>query len=160
MRIVIIAAVASNGIIGESGGGIPWKIKEETEHFKNSTIGYPVIFGRKTFETLLKPLNERLNIVLSRNADYNTESDRVLLFNSLSDSIIYCEKIGYEKIFIAGGGAVYFEAINRADELLISLMKFEAKGDINFPTIDKTVWFEKKLEKRERFEIVHYFRKR
>lgn len=159
MRKVIIAAVASNGIIGKSGEGIPWNVREEIEHFKNSTIGYPVIFGRKTFETLSKPLIGRLIIVLSKNAAYNPVCENVLLFNSLIDSINYCQKKGYEKIFIAGGGKIYSEAINLADELLISLMDFEVDGDISFPAIDKLTWYENNRERKELFEIVHFKRK-
>ena len=66
MRIIIISAISQNGVIGKANGEMPWHNKEEFQHFKKTTLGFPVIMGRKTFETLGKPLKERENIIVTR----------------------------------------------------------------------------------------------
>ncbi len=77
MKVIIISAVAENGIIGRSNGDMPWHIKEEFQHFKNTTLGFPIIMGRKTFETLGKPLKGRENIVITKDVNYSCEFDEV-----------------------------------------------------------------------------------
>ena len=70
MRIIIIAAISRNGVIGKANGELPWHVKEEFQHFKKTTLGFAVIMGRKTFETLGKPLKERENIIVTRNLNF------------------------------------------------------------------------------------------
>ncbi|HEY6626612.1 MAG TPA: dihydrofolate reductase, partial [Ignavibacteriaceae bacterium] len=110
MKIVIIAAIARNGVIGKSNGEMPWHVKEEFQHFKKTTLGSAVIMGRKTFETLGKPLKGRENIIITRNKDFKVDFDETKLCHSLEEALKYCESKKYEKVFIIGGGEIYRQA--------------------------------------------------
>jgi dihydrofolate reductase len=156
---VIISAVAQNGVIGRSNGNMPWNIKEEFQHFKNTTLGFPIIMGRKTFQTLGKPLKGRLNIVITRDTVLKFEFDDVKKFHSLNEAIEYCRTLNTEKIFIIGGGEIYRQGINLAEEMIISFLDFEAEGDVYFPEINEKTWKVESKEKRNQFEIVHYRRR-
>ncbi len=160
MKKIIIAAVAKNGVIGRSNGEMPWHSKEEFAHFKQTTFGFPVIMGRKTFDTLGKPLKGRLNIVITRSKDVNYDFDEVKIFNTLKTAYDYCERAGTEKIFVIGGGEIYKQAMKDADEMIISIMDFDAEGDVFFPEIDKDDWNIIGRDKRGGFEILTYVRKK
>lgn len=159
MKIIIISAVAQNGVIGRSNGEMPWHIKEEFQHFKNTTFGFPVIMGRKTFESLKGPLKGRLNIVITRDKSLSFKFDDVKKFYSLNEAIEYCRTLNNEKTFIIGGGQIYKEGIDLTDELIISFLDFEADGDVYFPEINEKIWKPESREKRNRFEIVNYVRR-
>ncbi len=160
MKIIIISAVAQNGVIGRSNGDMPWHVKEEFRHFKQTTIGFPILMGRKTFETLGKPLKGRKNIIITRDENYSCDFEEVKIVHSLNEGIEHCKITSYEKIFIIGGGEIYKQAINIADELIISYMKFNAEGEINFPEISENDWEVDSRDDGEKFEIVKYTRKR
>ena len=160
MKIIIISAVAQNGVIGRLNGEMPWHVKEEFQHFKETTIGFPILMGRKTFETLGKPLNGRENILITRDENYKCNFEEVIIVHSLNEGIEHCKITSPEKIFIIGGGEIYKQAINIADELIISYMKFNAEGEINFPEISENVWKINSRDDIEKFEIVKYSRKR
>ena len=160
MKIIIISAIAQNGVIGRSNGEMPWHVKEEFQHFKKTTLGFPILMGRKTFETLGKPLKGRENILITSDDNYRCEFEEVKIVQSLSEGTEYCKIISPEKIFIIGGGEVYKQAIEIADQMIISHMKFDAEGEINFPEISENDWEEEYREDREKFEIVKYTRKR
>ena len=159
MKVIIISAIAQNRVIGRSNGDMPWHIKEEFQHFKNTTFGFPIIMGRKTFNALGKPLKGRLNIVITRDKALRFEFDDVKKFYSLNEAIEYCKTLKTEKIFIIGGGNVYAQAIKIADEMILSFLTFEAEGDISFPQIDEKIWKITSREKRDLFEIVFYARR-
>ena len=160
MKKIIISAVAKNGVIGKSSGEMSWHSKEEFRHFKSTTFGFPVIMGRVTFETLGKPLKGRLNIILTFKKDLNYDFDDVKIFNSLKKAYSFCESLNYEKVFIIGGAKMYKEAMNSADEMLISEMDFVAEGDVYFPEINEIEWEIKSRDKRIGFEILTYVRKK
>ncbi len=159
MKIIIISAVARNGVIGRSNGEMPWHVKEEFQHFKKTTLGYPIIMGRKTFETLGKPLKERLNVVISNQPDYDLPYEEVKIFRTFTEAIEAVSKTNPEKIFIIGGGQVYRQAIELADEMIISIMKFDAEGDILFPEINPVRWKEVSREVRDQFDIITYVKR-
>lgn len=159
MKIIIISAVARNGVIGRSNGEMPWNVKEEFQHFKNTTLGFPIIMGRVTFETLGKPLKNRLNVVITNQSGYSLPFDEVIICRDLSEAIESVRKLNPEKIFIIGGGKVYRQAIAIADEMIISIMKFDAEGDVYFPEIDAGIWKEISREIREQFDIITYVKK-
>lgn len=146
-------------MIGKSNGEMPWHVKEEFQHFKKTTLGFPIIMGRRTFETLGKPLKGRLNIILTKKTGINYPFEDVKIFHSLTDAYSFCEKEKYEKIFVIGGGEIYSQAIKSAGELIISYMNFEADGDVFFPKIDNDKWRVESKEKRNEFEIYRYVRK-
>ena len=158
MKIIIIAAIAKNNVIGRKNGEMPWHIKEEFKHFKDTTMGSAIIMGRKTFETLGKPLKGRENIIITKNENFGLKFNRIKIFHSLNQSIDYCFRKKYEKIFIIGGGEIYKQAIPIADELILSHLKFEAEGEIKFPKIDHEDWQKISSEDREQFEIIRYAR--
>lgn len=159
MIISIIVAIARNGVIGKSSGEMSWHVKEEFQHFKNTTFGYPIIMGRKTFETLGKPLKGRLNIIVSKNRSYKTEHEDVVIKSSIDEAIEYCKTLKPEKIFIIGGGEIYNQAILFVDEMIITFMKFEAEGEVKFPKINNDEWSIEKISDNELFEIFRYVRK-
>ena len=136
-RIDIVAAVAENRVIG-ANGGLPFKLSTDLKRFKALTLGKPVIMGRKTFESIGKPLPGRINIVISRKADF--AADGVISARSLDEAI----RIGAaatmandaEAICILGGGEIYAQALMRADRLLITHVEGKVEGDTVFPDID------------------------
>ena len=159
MKLIIIAAIAKNNVIGRLNGEMPWHVKEEFQHFKQTTLGSPIIMGRKTFETLGKPLKGRENIIVTRNKNFEVEFEDVKIFHSLEESIRYCKLKNYEKVFIIGGGNLYKQAIPVVDEMILSFMKFEAEGEVKFPEIQNNIWKKVSKEDREQFEIIRYVRK-
>jgi len=159
LKIILIAAVAKNNVIGRSTGEMPWHSKEDFQHFKHTTLGLPVIMGRKTFESLGKPLKGRLNIVLTKNLKLKKKFEEILIFDTLKNAYNYCESENHEKIFVIGGGQIFEKAIADADEMIISHMDFNAEGDVFFPKIDLSKWKISSGEKRSEFEIVTYMRK-
>jgi len=159
LRIIIISAIARNGVIGKSSGEMPWHEKEEFQHFKETTFGFPIIMGRKTFETLGKPLKGRENIVVTRNDNFKIDFEGTKLCHSLQEAIEYCRTKNSEKAFIIGGGQIYNQAILFADKMILSFMKFEAEGDVKFPEINYNDWQVDSKEDREKFEIKRFVRK-
>jgi dihydrofolate reductase len=157
---IIIVAIAKNGVIGKANGEMSWHVKEEFQHFKNTTLGFPIVMGRKTFETLGKPLKGRLNIIVSRNKSYKTDFSEVVITRSLNDAIEVGAQNNPEKIFIIGGGEIYKQAINIVDEMIISFMKFDAEGDVKFPEFNENNWLKTKIDDHELFEIFRYERKK
>lgn len=132
-RISMIAAIARNSrVIGEESGGIPWKISEDFKHFKNTTIGHPIIMGRKTFETLPGILPGRTNVVITKNKQYDAPKD-VIVASSVEEALIEAKKLNGEEIFIMGGGQIYEEAIKYADRLYLTLVKKDISDGIKFP---------------------------
>ncbi len=146
-------------MIGKSSGEMPWHSKEEFSHFKSTTLGFPIIMGRKTFDALGEPLKKRLNIVLTRNMNTKFSSPEVIIFDSLQNAYDFCSTKGFEKIFVIGGAEIYKQAMTSVDELLISYMKFNAEGDVYFPEIDLNVWEVKSIDSRNEFDIYTYIRK-
>jgi len=159
LRIIIIAAIAQNGVIGTAKGEMSWHVKEEFAHFKNTTFGFPVIMGRKTFETLGKPLKGRLNIIITRSVQFSLKDDETIIRHNLTDAVDYCKKEKYEKIFIIGGREIFLQAISFADEMILSFMKFSAEGEILFPEYDENDWQKTEEKNFERFSVVYFVRK-
>ena len=159
MKKIIISAVAKNGVIGRSNGEMPWHSKEEFQHFKATTFGFPVIMGRITFETLGKPLKGRLNIIITSSDNLKYDFNDVKIFNSLENAVAFCEAQNYEKVFVIGGSKIYKQAMKFVDEMIISIMNFKAEGDVLFPEIDSKTWKIISSEKRNEFEILTYVRR-
>lgn len=159
MKISIIVAIAKNGVIGKANGEMSWHVKEEFQHFKNTTFGFPIIMGRKTFETLGKPLKGRLNIVVSKNKSYKISYDDVVIKSSIEEAVDYCKTLNPEKIFVIGGSEIYKQAVSFVDEMIITFMKFEAEGEVKFPLINNDDWNMEKIKDHELFEIFRYVRK-
>lgn len=143
-KISLIVAVAQNGIIG-TGGTMPWHITEDFRHFKAVTLGHAVVMGRKTYDSIGRPLPGRRNIVITRNADLRIEGCQMAA--SLEGALAMCE--GEEEVFVIGGGEIYRQAMPLATKLYITHVGVEVEGDTRFPTIGPE-WREVRREEFER----------
>jgi len=144
-KIIVISAIAKNNVIGKNKQ-IPWHIKEDFKHFKDLTMGHPIIMGSVTYESLpVKPLPGRINIVLNQDQKYHLKG--AIVKNSFADAIDYCRK--YPKIFIIGGRSVYELGLEVADELELTQIAHDYQGDTYFPQIDFSKWELIKEEKHE-----------
>ncbi|MEW6195090.1 MAG: dihydrofolate reductase [Bacteroidota bacterium] len=158
MKKIIIAAVSKNNIIGKEGK-LPWHNKEELDHFKSTTSGFPVLMGRKTWDALGKPLSNRLNLIISKSLKFADSGSNVIVFRSINDAIDHCLLKHFEKLFIIGGSEIFKQTINIADEIILSKMNFEAEGDKYFVNLDPDDWLIHSNEKFKDFEVIHYLRK-
>ncbi len=133
--ISIIVAYDNNKLIGKSGK-MPWHIKGELKRFKLLTENNIVIMGRKTFESIGAPLDNRINIILSTNDEFNVEN--CFIFDDFQKSISYA-KSNYPKkdIYIIGGSTVYLQSLDIADKMYITEIDFEYEGDTFFPEFDE-----------------------
>jgi dihydrofolate reductase len=156
---IIIAAISKNNVIGLDGK-LPWHSKEESQHFKQTTMGFPVIMGRKSWEAIAEPLKGRLNVVVTRNQNFSTQFHEVINFQSLQLAFSYFNTSIYDKVFIIGGGEIFSEAIDKVDSLIISEMNLECEGDTFFPEIDGTKWILDSNELFTDFTVHHYIRRK
>ena len=140
-KIVLIAAVAENGVIGRDGG-MPWRLSSDLKRFKADTLGKPIIMGRRTFDSLGRALPGRTNIVVTRNPSFDAEG--CLVFNSLTDafnaSFEEARALGAGDICVIGGGQIYKDAFSQADRLLITHVNAALDGDTVFPEIKPDEW--------------------
>lgn len=159
MNINIIAAIGKNNELGKDNDLI-WKFKEDTKFFKETTMGHPIVMGRKTFESLPKVLPGRKNIVISRSEIINNEIE---IYKSIKDFLIKYKEYN-EDVFIIGGAMIYNEFIDIASKLYLTEIEDECKGaDVYFPTFNKND-FDKEIisfkeENNIKFNHVLYKRK-
>jgi len=139
MKKIIISAISKNNVIG-SNNGIPWENEEELKFFKKTTLKHAVLMGRKTYDSIGKPLSERFNLVLSRSEKDSDMLHQLFYFTSISQALEYAENLEVKKTYIIGGSEIYSQLINEVDELLISRLPFERDGDKIFPEISSKVW--------------------
>lgn len=137
-QIVIIAAVAKNGVIGKDNK-LPWHLPEDLKHFKALTMGYPMIMGRKTWESLPGRLPGRPHIVVTRDAGYQADGAEVV--HSLEDAIAAAGRHS-DTVFVIGGAEIYAQAVVLADRMELTEVNLEASGDAHFPEFDRGVWRE------------------
>nr|WP_183484776.1 dihydrofolate reductase [Martelella radicis] len=137
--IVMIAAVAENGVIG-SNGDMPWRLSSDLKRFKAITSGNPVIMGRKTYQSIGRPLPNRTNIIVTRDPDFSAEN--CIVVNDLDRALEVARKeAGNDKdVCIIGGGEIYRQAMSFAGRLHITHVEKALEGDTVFPEIDPAVW--------------------
>lgn len=156
--VVIIVAVAENDVIGHDGA-IPWHVPGELAHFKETTLGHPVIMGRRTFESILarlgSPLPGRTNVVLSTGDP--TVPDDVIVAGSLDAALERAGAVG-ATVFVAGGASVYEATLPLADRMVVSEIPGHPDGDVFFPDWDPAEWRVIDRDERERFTVVTYER--
>lgn len=142
-KIVLVAAIGDNGVIG-SGGQLPWRLKSDLQHFKRVTIGKPVVMGRKTYESIGRPLPGRTNIVMTR--DLSFAMPGCVLAMSLDAALGIAAddaaKRGAADLMIIGGGDVFDRTMEMADRLEITHVHASPPGDVYFPAIDPREWRE------------------
>lgn len=162
MEKVIIVAIADNNAIGRNNE-LLWHISEDLRFFRRTTVGCPVIMGRKTYESIGRPLPKRVNIVVSR--AFNT-GEEVAVTSSLEEAFKVAEETNLEKCFVIGGGQIYAQALDLVDRLIVTHVHTVIEdADTFFPKIDPSVW---KVAQRSEmfldeetgysFEFVEYIR--
>lgn len=136
-EIILIAAVAKNRAIGLDNQ-LLWRLPEDLKRFKALTLGHPILMGRKTFESLGRPLPGRRNLVVSRNPQW--QADGAEGFTSLEAAITACA--GVDKIYVIGGAEIYTQALSLADTLALTEVEDAPVGDVFFPNFDRADWQE------------------
>ena len=141
--IVIVAAVAENGVIGRSNT-LPWQLKSDMAHFRELTMGKPVVLGRKTYQSIGKPLAGRTSIVVSRDGSFNAPG--IIVAPSLAAALQTARGDALRRncnaIVVAGGAHIYAQALPLATRLFITEVHKPIEGDTRFPQIDPKVWRE------------------
>ena len=158
MALQLIAARATNNVIG-AGPDIPWQAKGEQKLFRDITMGAVLIMGRKTFESIGKPLPGRTTIIVTRNADYKFPG--CMIATSLEDAITLAEAEQLP-VFIAGGGDLYAQALPLVDDIHLTTIDVEPQGDVYFPEVDFSTYTlvdEQQFETNVKYIYQHYRRK-
>jgi len=143
MRITLIAALTDDGVIGKDNQ-LPWRLPADMRRFRKLTMGKPVIMGRKTWESIGKPLSGRKNIVMTRDEDY--AADGCTVVSSTNEALTECE--GTEEVMVIGGSSIYDAFFPSADRLQLTFVHAEIPGHVHFPEFDIAEWTE-----TERMEI-------
>lgn len=143
MDIVLVAAIAENGVIGR-GNALPWRLKSDMAHFRTVTMGKPVVMGRKTYLSIGKPLKGRTTIVVSRDRGFTAPG--AVVAPSLDAAVTAARgdalRRGADAIVIAGGAEIYAQIMERATRLAITYVRMRAEGEARFPPIDAREWQE------------------
>lgn len=133
----LIVAMANDRVIGIDNT-LPWRLSADLKRFKATTMGKPIVMGRKTWDSIGRPLPGRLNIVISRNADYPAEGAAVV--TSLEAAIALAGQEASDEIMIMGGANIYEQAMSRVDKMYLTLINLDIKGDAWFPEYDTAQW--------------------
>lgn len=148
IAIVLLAAVAENGVIGR-GNALPWHLRSDLQRFRAVTMGKPVVMGRKTYLSIGKPLSGRTNIVVSRSAEFAAAG--IVAASNLDTALAVARgdalRRGTNEIVIIGGTEIFAQTMAMADRLDVTLVHASPAGDTYFPEIDPHVWRE--VERRE-----------
>lgn len=142
-RVSVIAALAKNRVIGIDNR-LPWRLPEDLAHFKALTLGHPILMGRKTFESLGRPLPGRTNVVITRNPGYHPEG--CLVADSIPAALALCGQA--DEVFFIGGAELYAQVIPLADRLYLTEVDIEVQGDAWFPDFDRGAFSETSREAR------------
>ncbi|MFA9517797.1 dihydrofolate reductase [Halopenitus sp. H-Gu1] len=164
LTITVIAAVAENGVIGDSGG-MPWHYPADLRHFKETTTGHPVILGRRTHENIVsrlgEPLPDRISIVLSR-SELDLDEGAVpagSIREAIERAESAAEDLDVETVYVAGGATIYEAFLPIADELSITAIHETYEGDTTFPTVDMDEWEMVEREDHEELSFLRYRRR-
>jgi dihydrofolate reductase len=134
-RVTLILARARNGVIGASGG-LPWRLPEDLAFFKRTTMGHPIVMGRKTWESIGRPLPGRRSIVVTRDRTFSAIGAEAV--HSLDEAVALCSDS--DEIFVIGGAQLYAEALPRADRLLLTEIHADFEGDTFMPAAAAEDW--------------------
>jgi len=145
MKISLIAAMADNRVIGRDNR-LPWRLPADLRHFRKITLGKPVVMGRKTWESIGRPLPGRTNIVVTRDPDYLAEG--CVVAHSVDEALTACA--GSEEVMVIGGANLYQQLLDRADRLYLTRVRAEVEGDAWFPAFDAAQWREVEHESHRR----------
>ena len=135
--IVLIAAVAENGVIGRDGG-LPWHLPDDLQFFKKMTVGKPIVMGRGNWESLARPLPKRTNIVITRQRDY--QAPGAIVTHTVEEALTVARREEPPAIMIIGGSDIYRIALPFVDRMLITRIHAKPEGDVYFPQVDWSRW--------------------
>jgi dihydrofolate reductase len=150
MTIILIAAVGANGVIGVDND-LPWRIREDLQHFKQLTLGHTLVMGRKTYDSIGRPLPGRRTVVVTRRPDWS--ADGVEVVHTVEEAL---KQDG--DIYVAGGGEIYRQALPYADRLELTEVAQSPTGDVTFPSFDRSEWSETSRTPHDGFTFVTYDR--
>ena len=156
MTVTIVAAVARNGVIGVDGG-LPWHLPDDLRRFKALTMGHVLVMGRRTYESIGRPLPGRTTIVVTRRPDWSAGADEVMRARDVPGALELAREID-DEVFVVGGGQIYEEALPLADRLDLTLVDQEPEGDTLFPDVDWSSWREVRREPGDGLAFVTYER--
>ncbi|MEC7875210.1 MAG: type 3 dihydrofolate reductase [Pseudomonadota bacterium] len=137
MQLSIIVAMDKNRVIGKDGT-LPWHISSDLKNFKKITMGKPILMGRKTHESIARPLPGRENIILTKNQNYFSEG--CVVKNNLDEVFSYCEKV--TELMVMGGATLYEQTLDKAEKLYVTEVRASIDGDTFFPEYDPDQWTE------------------
>ena len=155
MTVTLVAAVAANGVIGRDGG-LPWHLPDDLAHFKRLTFGHVLVMGRRTYESIGRPLPGRTTIVVT--SQPGRTADGVEVAAGLDEALAQAERID-EQIFVVGGSRVFAEALPVADRMALTWVDQDPEGDTYFPPVDWSQWQEVRREARPGLAFVDYERR-
>ncbi len=161
MKLAVIVARARNGVIGRANA-LPWRLPEDLAFFKRTTMGHPVVMGRRTWDSIGRPLPGRRNIVVTRDARWKAAgAERA---GSIGAALSACRAA--PRVFVIGGAQLYADALPLADELYVTEIDRDIDGDVRLPPLDATAWIETSREAQPPggpdalpFAFVHYARR-
>jgi len=158
-RVVLVAAVADNGVIG-ANGAIPWHLPEDLAHFKRVTIDKVVVMGRRTYESIGRPLPRRTNVVVSGRPGWS--ADGVLVARSWPEARALSEahEGGSDEVVVMGGAGLYAEALPEADRQILTRVRMAPRGDTVYPDFDPADWVETRHEAYDGYDRVWLDRRR
>lgn len=145
---IIVAITHKNRAIGKDTGELLFRISDDLKRFKSLTSGHPIIMGRKTYESIGKPLPDRTNVVVTRNSDFRAEG--CVVVSSLEEALEKGREIDSEELFVIGGGEIYKQALPYTDRLYMTIVESDAEGDVFFPDWQKD--FKKEISREERVD--------
>jgi len=154
-RVVLVAAVAENGVIG-NGPDIPWRIPGEQAEFKRLTLGHTLVMGRATYESIGRPLPGRTTIVLTRDPAW--QADGVLVAHDVEEALARAEDLSGD-VMVAGGAQVYAAAMPYADEQVITEVHRDPEGDVLYPEFEPSEWTEARREPGDDYDRVWWERR-
>ena len=154
MTVTLVAAVAANGVIGRDGG-LPWRLSEDLRHFKALTTGHALVMGRRTYDSIGRPLPGRTTVVLTRDPAWR--ADGVLVARDIAEAIALASSVG-ERVFVVGGAQVYAAALPHVDRMVVTHLDEPADGDTYFPAVDWGQWQETGRQAYDGFTVVPYER--
>lgn len=137
MTLSIIAALGRNRAIGYQNQ-LPWRLPADLQRFKQLTLGHHILMGRKTYESIGRPLPGRTSIIITRQADYKAEG--CLIAHSLEEAIALAKARGEQEAFVIGGADIYAQAIPLADRMYLTFVEAEPEADAFFPMFDENAW--------------------
>jgi dihydrofolate reductase len=162
MTITIVAAIAANGVIGR-GGDLPWRLPAELRHFKKLTYGHVLVMGRRTYESIGRPLPGRTTVVVTRRVPTvpkpttDPSAESVLTADTVQAALARALELD-DEVFVVGGAQVYAAALEMADRMVLTLVDDNPDGDTRFPEVDWTGWRETQRELSDGLAFVTYER--